>query len=55
MRSRVIAAVIIGSKGDRYYVNLEKPWCTCPAFRFQKVPVGERTCKHLAAARRQAA
>ena len=39
MRSRMIAAVIIGSTGGRYYVNLEKHWCTCPAFRFQKLPV----------------
>ncbi len=54
MRTRVIAAVLIGSTGNRYYVNLAKNWCTCRAFRFQKRPVGERTCKHLAA-RRQAA
>jgi hypothetical protein len=24
-------------------------WCTCPAWRFQRIPATERTCKHLKA------
>lgn len=27
-------------------------WCSCPAYKFQKRPVSERTCKHQRLAQR---
>lgn len=45
--TRRIATIISGSKGNKYFVNVEKRYCTCPAWRFQKVPADQRTCKHL--------
>lgn len=37
----------------RYDVDLAARSCTCPAWRFQKKPITERTCKHLEAALRK--
>lgn len=48
----VVIAVIAQSQttpGVRYFVNLEKNYCSCPAWKFTKI--GERVCKHLLAAR----
>ena len=36
----VVGRVVVGSKGDRYYVTDGK--CTCPGFKFRG------TCRHLA-------
>lgn len=45
-RSGVIVEVN-GSKDHKYLVDLAAQSCTCPAWRFQKKPISERTCKHL--------
>lgn len=45
--TRRIATIITGSRGNKYFVNLEKRHCSCPAWRFQKIPADQRTCKHL--------
>ena len=33
--------------GKEYIVDLEKNFCTCPSFTFQKVPLHARSCKHM--------
>lgn len=39
------------SKKDKWYnVDVEKPWCDCPAFKFRYMK-SKSPCKHLAAVR----
>lgn len=48
--TRTVAVIVNGSTpGSRYFVNLEKGYCTCPAWRFQRF--NGRACKHLDAMR----
>lgn len=51
-RSGIIVEVD-GSRDHKYLVDLAVRSCTCPAWRFQKKPISERTCKHLDAALRK--
>jgi len=40
-----------GSKANVYEIKRRADGaygCSCPAWRFQKAPVGKRTCKHIA-------
>lgn len=42
--------VVKGSTGTLYDIKKGKDgvvYCTCPAWRFQKLPVAARTCKHI--------
>lgn len=45
------SVTIYGETGRQYRLeNLDTvPECSCPAFRYQKLPVEQRTCKHLKA------
>ena len=42
------ARVPSSSGNGSYAVDLDKNYCECPAWRFQKKPAGERFCKHMA-------
>lgn len=42
-----------GSNGHKHLVDLAARSCTCPAWRFQKKPIQDRTCKHVEAAVRE--
>lgn len=44
--------VVSKSSGKTYQVfalGTDKQWCTCPAYKFQKLPVAKRNCKHTLA------
>lgn len=37
----------------KYTINIEKNTCTCDAWKFQRLPIHVRTCKHLDSVRKQ--
>lgn len=48
--SPVVLATCQGSKGETHEIRIGKDgncYCTCCAWRFQKVPAKYRTCKHI--------
>lgn len=48
----VITKVVSESSGAVYEIRLgadANVYCTCPAWKFQKLPPKERTCKHMKA------
>ena len=45
---RVSFARVPRSDGKGYWlVDLVRGYCSCPAWKFQKRPPSQRTCKHL--------
>ena len=47
---RDLIAAVTGSRGARYFITTDGDGvvsCTCMAWRFMKLPIARRTCKHI--------
>jgi predicted nucleic acid-binding Zn finger protein len=43
---------VAGSNGAKYQVwalGSKDQWCTCPSYKYQRLPVSQRECKHTEA------
>lgn len=48
---KVRALEVEGDSGKTYRVSVDAKQvisCTCPSWKFQKLPIEERVCKHVA-------
>jgi len=49
LKEKAVTIKVVGTEG-KYKIKKDNEnyfYCTCPAWCFQKLPIHERTCKHI--------